>query len=187
MSSSLAPLVMLAMPFIEIAGFVIIGSKIGVFATLGLVILSAMLGFFLLRVRGIGLLQRIRTETAAGRVPDREMVHGAMLVLAAILLIVPGFVSSTIGILLFIPFIRDFMWENSCAAAWSLRHPHAIRTATGNSIPVQIHVRTMSSISIQRIIPPGRMKTRLGKTTVKINEYANTNLKAFLASCPRTC
>ncbi|MBB4093806.1 membrane protein FxsA [Ochrobactrum pecoris] len=111
MSSSLAPLVMLAMPFIEIAGFVIIGSKIGVFATLGLVILSAMLGFFLLRVQGIGLLQRIRTETAAGRVPDREMVHGAMMVLAAILLIVPGFVSSTIGILLFIPFIRDFMWE----------------------------------------------------------------------------
>jgi len=110
-SSSLAPLVMLAMPFIEIAGFVIVGSKIGVFATLGLVILSAMLGFFLLRVQGIGLLQRIRTETAAGRVPDREMVHGAMLVLAAILLIVPGFVSSTIGILLFIPFIRDFMWE----------------------------------------------------------------------------
>ncbi len=55
MSSSLAPLVMLAMPFIEIAGFVIVGSKIGVFATLGLVILSAMLGFFLLRVQGIGL------------------------------------------------------------------------------------------------------------------------------------
>ena len=111
MSSSLAPFVLLAMPFIEIAGFVIVGSKIGVFATLGLVILSAMLGFFLLRVQGIGLLQRIRTETAAGRVPDREVVHGAMLVLAAILLIVPGFVSSAVGILLFIPFIRDFMWE----------------------------------------------------------------------------
>ena len=111
MSSSFAPFVMLAMPFIEIAGFVIIGSEIGVFATLGLVILSAMLGFFLLRVQGIGLLLRIRSETAAGRVPDREMVHGAMLVLAAILLIVPGFVTSTIGILLFIPFVRDIVWE----------------------------------------------------------------------------
>lgn len=111
MSPSFAPFILLAMPFIEIAGFVIVGSKIGVFATLGLVILSAMLGFFLLRVQGIGLLQRIRTETAAGRVPDREVVHGAMLVLAAILLIVPGFVSSAVGILLFVPFIRDFMWE----------------------------------------------------------------------------
>ncbi|AIJ85162.1 FxsA family protein [Brucella melitensis] len=111
MSSSLAPFVMLAMPFIEIAGFIVVGSYIGVFATLGLIILSAMLGFFLLRVQGIGLLQRIRTETAAGRVPDREMVHGAMLVLAAILLIVPGFVTSAVGILLFIPFVRDIVWE----------------------------------------------------------------------------
>ncbi|KAB2750165.1 FxsA family protein [Brucella anthropi] len=144
MSSSLAPLVMLAMPFIEIAGFVIIGSKIGVFATLGLVILSAMLGFFLLRVQGIGLLQRIRTETAAGRVPDREMVHGAMLVLAAILLIVPGFVSSTIGILLFIPFIRDFMWEKfmrgRMVVATSTRYSDGYGQQRPGSNPRQDHV-----------------------------------------------
>ncbi|PWL19552.1 membrane protein FxsA [Falsochrobactrum shanghaiense] len=111
MFPSLALIAMLAMPFVEIAGFVIVGSEIGVLATLGLIILSAMLGFFLLRVQGIGLLQRIRTETVAGRVPDREMVHGAMLVLAAILLIVPGFVTSAIGLLLFIPPIRDFVWN----------------------------------------------------------------------------
>ncbi len=144
MSSSLAPLVMLAMPFIEIAGFVIIGSKIGVFATLGLVILSAMLGFFLLRVQGIGLLQRIRTETAAGRVPDREMVHGAMLVLAAILMIVPGFVSSTIGILLFIPFIRDFMWEKfmrgRMVVATSARYSDGYGQQRPGSNPRQDHV-----------------------------------------------
>ena len=111
MSSSLAPLAILAMPFIEIAGFVIVGSEIGVFATLGLIILSAMLGFFLLRVQGFGLLQRIRTESAAGRVPDREMMHGAMIVVAAIMLIVPGFVTSAIGLLLFIPFIRNLVWN----------------------------------------------------------------------------
>ncbi|WP_408913660.1 FxsA family protein [Brucella pseudogrignonensis] len=111
MSSSFAPLVMLAMPFIEIAGFVIVGSEIGVLATLGLVILSAMLGFFLLHVQGFGLLQRIRMESAAGRVPDREMMHGAMIVVAAIMLIVPGFVTSAIGLLLFVPFIRDLVWN----------------------------------------------------------------------------
>ncbi|MGU3400106.1 FxsA family protein [Brucellaceae bacterium D45D] len=111
MSSSLAPLALLAMPFIEIAGFVIVGSHIGVLATLGLVILSAMLGFFLLRMQGIGLLQRIREESAAGRVPNREMVHGAMLVMAAFLLIIPGFVTSLFGVLLFMPFIRDIVWN----------------------------------------------------------------------------
>lgn len=102
---------MLAMPFIEIAGFVIVGSEIGVLATLGLIVLSAMLGFFLLRVQGTGILQRMRSETAAGRVPDREIVHGAMLVLAAFLLIVPGFVTSAIGLLLVIPFVRDLVWN----------------------------------------------------------------------------
>src|SRR5690606_34223711 len=76
-----------------------------------LIILSAMLGFFLLRVQGTGLLQRMRSESAAGRVPDREIVHGAMLVLAAFLLIVPGFVTSAIGLLLFIPFVRDLVWD----------------------------------------------------------------------------
>lgn len=111
MFPSLAILVLLAMPFIEIAGFVIVGSKIGVLATLGLIILSAMLGFFLLRVQGTGILQRMRSETAAGRVPDREIVHGAMLALAAFLLIVPGFVTSAIGLLLVIPFVRDLVWD----------------------------------------------------------------------------
>lgn len=109
--SRVVPILLLAMPFIEIAGFVIVGSKIGVLATLGLIVLSAMLGFALLRIQGFGLLQRIRGEAAAGRMPDRELVHGTMMVLAAILLIVPGFVTSVFGLLLFIPAIRDLVWE----------------------------------------------------------------------------
>lgn len=103
---------MLAMPFLEIAGFIVVGSHIGVLATLGLIVLSAVMGFVLLRIQGIGLLQRIKTESASGRVPDRELVHGAMLVMAAILLIVPGFITSLIGLLLFVPFIRDIVWNN---------------------------------------------------------------------------
>lgn len=111
MPSSLIPLLLVAMPFVEIAGFVIVGSHIGVLATLALVILGGMLGFFLLRVQGFGLLQKIRAEAAAGRVPDRELVHGAMLVLAAILLIIPGFFTDICGLLLFIPPVRDLVWR----------------------------------------------------------------------------
>lgn len=111
MPTSYAPLFLLALPFIEIAGFIIVGSHLGVLATIGLLILSAILGFFLLRIQGFSLLQRIRSETAAGRVPDREVVHGAMLVMAAILLIVPGFFTSAIGLLLFMPPVRDFVWN----------------------------------------------------------------------------
>lgn len=111
MPFSYTPLFLLALPFVEIAGFIIIGSHIGVLATIGLIILSGLLGFFLLRIQGFSLLQRIRTETAAGRVPDREVIHGGMLVMAALLLIIPGFFTSAIGLLFFMPPIRDFVWN----------------------------------------------------------------------------
>ncbi|MBZ9602247.1 FxsA family protein [Phyllobacterium chamaecytisi] len=108
---SLVPLFVLALPFLEIAGFIVVGSKIGVLATLGLIILSIFVGVFLLRFQGLGLIQKIREETAAGRTPKRELVHGVMLVFAAFLLIIPGFITDIIGLLLFIPAVRDFGWR----------------------------------------------------------------------------
>jgi UPF0716 protein FxsA len=109
--SSFVPLFLLALPFLEIAGFIVVGSKIGVLPTLGLIILSIFLGVFLLRFQGFGLIQRIREETAAGRTPKRELVHGVMLVFAAFLLIIPGFITDIAGLLLFIPAIRDIGWR----------------------------------------------------------------------------
>ncbi len=104
-------LLFLALPFIEIAGFVIVGSEIGVLATLGLIILSAVLGFALLRRQGLSLLNQMKAETAAGRAPQREIIHGTLLIFAGILLIIPGFLTDIIGLLLFIPFIRDLIWN----------------------------------------------------------------------------
>ncbi|MEK1853031.1 MAG: FxsA family protein [Phyllobacterium sp.] len=111
MRSSFVPLFLLALPFLEIAGFIVVGSKIGVLATLALIILSIFLGVFLLRLQGFGLIQKIREETAAGRTPKRELVHGVMLVFAAFLLIIPGFITDIIGLLLFIPAVRDIGWR----------------------------------------------------------------------------
>ncbi len=111
MRSSLVPLALLALPFLEIAGFIVVGSKIGVLATLGLIFLSIFLGVFLLRVQGFGLIRKIREEAAAGRTPKRELVHGVMLVFAAFLLIIPGFITDVIGLLLFIPAVRDIGWR----------------------------------------------------------------------------
>ena len=84
---------------------------IGVWATLGLVILSVLLGAALLRIQGIGILQRISAESRNGGDPGREMVHGAMIVVAAFFLMLPGFISDIIGLLLFIPAVRDLAWQ----------------------------------------------------------------------------
>jgi len=92
--------------FIEIAGFILVGSRIGVLLTLALLLVAVLAGIFLLRAQGKGLLQRIIQELESGRTPDREIVEGLMMVVASILLIVPGFFSDILGLLLFLPPLR---------------------------------------------------------------------------------
>lgn len=104
-------LLILALPLIEIAGFVLVGRQIGVLPTLALVIGTGIAGSILLRVQGFGMMARIRKEMDAGRDPSRELAHGAMIVLAGILLLIPGFFSDVLGILLFIPPVRDLAWR----------------------------------------------------------------------------
>ncbi|MGC4024882.1 MAG: FxsA family protein [Mesorhizobium sp.] len=102
---------LLLWPLLEIAGFVIVGRQVGVLATIALVIAMSVLGAALMRFQGFGVLTRIRTEMEAGRNPGREMAHGVMILLAGVLLLVPGFVSDIIGLALFIPPIRDLAWK----------------------------------------------------------------------------
>ncbi|MFN3545917.1 MAG: FxsA family protein [Mesorhizobium sp.] len=104
-------LMFLAVPLLEIAAFVVVGSRIGVIAALGMVLITAIVGSVLLRVQGFGLLRRIQVETDSGRVPGRELVHGAMILLAGFLLLLPGFVTDAVGFLLFVPAFRDWMWR----------------------------------------------------------------------------
>ncbi|WP_140537950.1 FxsA family protein [Mesorhizobium sp. B1-1-8] len=111
MRISLFPLFLLALPLLEIAGFVIVGREVGALATVGLVILSTVAGSLLLRHQGFGVMARVRAEMDAGRDPSRELAHGAMIVLAAILLIIPGFITDIFAILLLLPPVRDLAWR----------------------------------------------------------------------------
>jgi UPF0716 protein FxsA len=108
---SLVPFLFLAVPLMEIAVFVLVGSKIGVLPTIGLVILTAAAGAILLRWQGFNALARIQKELAAQRVPGKEMVQGVMILFAGFLLLTPGFVTDTLGLLLFIPPVRDAVWR----------------------------------------------------------------------------
>jgi UPF0716 protein FxsA len=101
----------LLLPLAEIAGFVIVGRAVGLLATLGLVVLSVVIGMALLRRQGIGILQRMSSEGRNGVIPGRELLRPAMLVIASLLLIVPGFISDIIAIALFIPAVRDLAWN----------------------------------------------------------------------------
>ncbi|NMG37972.1 membrane protein FxsA [Chelativorans sp. ZYF759] len=121
------PFLLLAVPMAEIAVFVMVGSQIGVLATLGLVVVTAVAGAILLRVQGFGVLERIRRTLEADQIPGRELVHGVMIMIAGILLLTPGFVTDTCGFLLFVPAIRDIGWrfvrERIVVQTVGARHP----------------------------------------------------------------
>jgi UPF0716 protein FxsA len=105
------PFLFLIVPVLEIATFVLVGSQIGVLPTIGLVIVTAIVGATMLRVQGFATLNRIREQIDRGQLPDRELVHGLMILLAGVLLMMPGFITDTLGLLLFIPAVRDLAWQ----------------------------------------------------------------------------
>lgn len=104
-------LIILALPILEIAAFILVGGQIGVLPTIGLVVLATIAGGILLRIQGFGALRRIQRDMEEQRDPGREIAHGAMIMLAGILLLIPGFITDIIGLLLFIPPVRDLAWR----------------------------------------------------------------------------
>lgn len=99
------------MPLLEIATFVLVGGEIGVLPTIGLVLATSILGSILLRVQGFTVIGQIRRALDVGQVPGRELVNGVMIVVAGILLLIPGFITDTLGLLLFIPAVRNVAWR----------------------------------------------------------------------------
>lgn len=97
----------LLLPLIEIAVFIWVGGLIGVLPTVLLTVLTALAGTLMLRQQGLSLLMRMQKELDAGRSPGNEVMQGAMIVLASIFLLIPGFVTDAVGLLLFIPPVRE--------------------------------------------------------------------------------
>lgn len=111
MPLSILPFLFLAVPVTEITVFILVGSQIGVLPTVLLVLFTAAAGATLLRIQGFGVLSRIRAQMDAGMLPGRELGNGAMILAAGVLLLTPGFVTDSLGLLLFIPQVRDRIWR----------------------------------------------------------------------------
>ncbi|MEP1331071.1 MAG: FxsA family protein [Lentilitoribacter sp.] len=110
MRLSFLPFLLLAIPVLEIAVFIMVGDVIGLWPTLGMILVTAFLGTLLLRHQGFQLLREAQAKTQANQMPGRALVHGVMLIVAGIFLLTPGFVTDSCGFLLFIPPVRDGIW-----------------------------------------------------------------------------
>lgn len=99
----LIPLFILALPLIEIAGFVLVGQQIGVAATLGLTVLTAVIGLYALRFQGLSLPARARETFNQAEPPVAEALIEFARAFGGLLLLIPGFFTDFLGVLLLIP------------------------------------------------------------------------------------
>ncbi len=101
-------LILLGLPLAEIAGFVLVGGWIGLWPTLGLVVLAGIAGVALLKAQGVGALAEARRGVLP-RDPLSPMLHRLLLAVAGVLLIVPGFVTDLAALPLLIPAVRRLL------------------------------------------------------------------------------
>ena len=103
------------LPFLEIAGFVWLGGKLGVGLTLLWVIAAMVAGLALLRHTGLQAVGRLRAALAEGREPGRSIIDAACFAAAGILLIIPGFVSDLLAVILMLPVTRHWLLRRTAA------------------------------------------------------------------------
>lgn len=99
-------LAFLLIPLIEIGLFIQVGGVIGLWPTLGIVVLTAALGSWLVRSQGLRALGRLRRSFSELEDPTEPLAHGAMIVLAGALLLTPGFFTDAVGFALLAPPVR---------------------------------------------------------------------------------
>ena len=99
-------LAVILIPIVEIYLFIKIGSQIGAFTTIFLVFFTAVVGVYYARYEGINTLRSGMTQIIKNQIPAHELISGAAIAFAAVLLIIPGFATDLIGFLLIIPITR---------------------------------------------------------------------------------
>ncbi|WP_417530303.1 FxsA family protein [Marinobacter lipolyticus] len=98
----------IVMPIAEMAVLIKVGGMIGVLNTIGLVLLTAVVGAWLLRQQGLATLLRANQRLNSGELPAKEVAEGLVLAVGGALLLTPGFITDTIGFLCLIPGTRHW-------------------------------------------------------------------------------
>ena len=103
-------LLFIGLPALEIFLLIKIGGHIGAFNTVGLIFLTAIIGIYFAKLQGIQTIKSGMVNLYQNKVPVNELITGASIAFAALLLIIPGFFTDLIGFLLLIPFTRKIFF-----------------------------------------------------------------------------
>lgn len=100
-------LLFIAVPLIEIALFIEVGGWLGLWPTLAIVVLTALVGATLLRAQGLATFEELKRRLARGEDPEVALAHGALILAAGLLLLTPGFFTDAVGLALLVPAVRS--------------------------------------------------------------------------------
>lgn len=95
-----------AVPIAELAVLISVGQQIGIGDTILLMIGVSVVGAFMARRQGLGVLREVQRRSARGEVPGKELTDGLLVLVAAVLLLTPGFVTDGVALLLLVPPVR---------------------------------------------------------------------------------
>src|SRR5688572_11172526 len=111
MLARLIVIFVLALPLIEIALFIVIGQAIGLWPTLLGIVLTGLAGALVLRWQGMGVVREMQARFSRGEMPARQMGDAVLIGLAGVLLLLPGYFTDLIGLLLLLPWTRAAIYR----------------------------------------------------------------------------
>ena len=104
-------LLFIGIPALEIFRMIKIGGEIGALNTVALIFLTAIIGVYYARIQGLQTLRSGITNLYQNKVPVYELISGASIAIAALLLIIPGFFTDALGFILLFPFTRNMLFK----------------------------------------------------------------------------
>jgi UPF0716 protein FxsA len=100
-------LLFVLLPAVELALLIQVGKAIGTLATLALIAVTGVVGASLARAQGLGVVRTLQRETSEGRMPAGAVLDGALILVAAALLVTPGVITDAVGFACLVPALRD--------------------------------------------------------------------------------
>ena len=127
------------MPFLEIFLIIEIGQYFGAMNTIIMILATAILGAVLVRIEGLSTLSRIKTSVQRGELPTIELISGGILIISAVVLLTPGFITDVLGLILMAPSIRRTV-ASIVALKFVVRQERRAGASSGKTIDTEFKV-----------------------------------------------
>ena len=131
-------LVFIVLPVVELTVLIRVAGEVGVLETIALLVLVGVLGWWLLKQQGLGVLRRVQEAAGRGETPSRELADGGLIAFGGLLLLLPGFVSDALALLLLLPPTRAVV--RGLLGRSIGRRAKVVRAGTGGRTFVDVEV-----------------------------------------------